>query len=810
MKFGIGNNVKSRVVRTCTPELFHQAVDSRKVAQVCAEIADAREMYLRGELTKEEFETKKAELKKRLPILTPHATFKNERRLNAEAIPSGMSMYDLDHIPNPQERWAEIAPRKEELGIVLAHITPSTEGLRLFFVMPQGMNLGEAQAWMAKQLGDTDYDVCVKDYARSSFLVPREYLLFVDEERLFGEEVECPKVGTQRVASGKPQHVDNHADAMHCVPTPTTLPTPTTPSFRHPSFQNEGNSDSADKSTLLLREGGVPEGGGGRKFPTTYKGVAYSEILAAIAEELGGEPEEGERNAKVLRMASSLRHICDNNAEWLMEIIPTYGLPEEEWKKTIQNACKDGLKYGTTKVLQAALAKLRIETIPQSLKIKNVLNDREGVNENLNDEESLIANHSSLTPPKMPAKLPSLVKLLTKNVPQEMKAAVAHAIFPALGAHLNGVRFRYVDNVEHEATFMCVLLAKQSSGKSAVNKPIEYILADIRERDAYNREREQAWKDSLNSKGSNKEKPKRPDDLCIQILSADMTNAAFVQRLADAKGKFLYTQMDEIELLDQLKTSGKGNNVSQIIRLAFDCGLYGQERVGSQSVTAQVRLRWNWNASSTIQNGREFFRKSLTNGTLSRLNFCTIEPSMTDEIPVYGTYDDDFARKLKPYIDRLNMATGLVECDKAVNLAKQLQKENAETAALSDDEAFEVLSRRANVIAYLKAMTLFIAENKWTKEIEEFIRWSEEYDLWCKMHFFGEELNAKINQEYISVHRGPRNLLEQLPDSFTKKQAEEVIRRNGKKSTPSHILSMWKNRKYIYLNDEGLYVKQKK
>ena len=746
MKFGIGNNVKSRVVRTCTPELFHQAVDSRKVAQVCADIVDAREMYLRGELTKEEFETKKAELKKRLPILTPHATFRNERRLNAEAIPSGMSMYDLDHIPNPQERWAEIAPRKEELGIVLAHITPSTEGLRLFFVMPQGMSLGEAQAWMAKQLGDTTYDVCVKDYARSSFLVPREYVLFVNEERLFGK-CEPQQVGTQHDASGEPQCVDNHTDASCRVPT----------------------------------------------FPTTYKGVAYSEILAAIAEELGGEPEEGERNAKVLRMASSLRHICDNNAEWLMEIIPTYGLPEEEWKKTIANACKDGLKYGTTKVLQNAFAKLKIGT--------NALAPQGGTPSNLEGENEI--------PPKMPTKLPSLIKLLTKNVPDDMKAAVAHAIFPALGAHLNGVRFRYVDNVEHEATFMCVLLAKQSSGKSAVNKPIEYILADIRERDAYNREREQAWKDSLNSKGSNKEKPKRPDDLCIQILSADMTNAAFVQRLADAKGKFLYTQMDEIELLDQLKTTGKGNNVSQIIRLAFDCGLYGQERVGSQSVTAQVRLRWNWNASSTIQNGREFFRKSLTNGTLSRINFCTISPNVNDEIPVYGTYDEDFAAQLKPYIDRLNVATGLVECDKAVNLAKLLAKENAKIAALSDDEAFEVLSRRANVIAYLKAMTLFIAEGKWTKEIEEFIRWSEEYDLWCKMHFFGEELNAKINQEYIAIHRGPRNLLEQLPDSFTKQQAEEVIKRNGKKSRVIQLLSVWKNRKYIYMDDEGVYVKKK-
>ena len=438
MKFGIGNNVKSRVVRTCTPELFHQAVDSRKVAQVCAEIADAREMYLRGELTKEEFETKKAELKKRLPILTPHATFKNERRLNAEAIPSGMSMYDLDHIPNPRERWAEIAPRKEELGIVLAHITPSTEGLRLFFIMPQGMNLGEAQAWMAKQLGDTDYDVCVKDYARSSFLVPREYLLYLNEERLFGEEV----------------WTDSDKGLVI-------------------------SEETANHSSLTAKHSNT--------FPTTYKGVPYSEILHAIVEELGGEPEEGERNTKVLRMASSLRHICDNNPDWLMEIIPTYGLPEEEWKKTITNACKDGLKYGTTKVLQAALAKWRIEN--GELKINSGEWRMNG--EEDNSQFSTLNSPLNNTAPSMPKKLPSLIKLLTSNVPDYLKPAVAHAVFPALGAHLGGVYFRYNDNVKRQATFMNVLVAMQSCGKSAINKPLEMIMADIEERDMANRQREQ-------------------------------------------------------------------------------------------------------------------------------------------------------------------------------------------------------------------------------------------------------------------------------------------------------------------------------
>ncbi len=760
MKFGIGNNVKSRVVRTCTPELFHQAVDSRKVAQVCAEIVDAREMYLRGELTKEEFETKKAELKKRLPILTPHATFTNERRLNAEAIPSGMSMYDLDHIPNPQERWAEIAPRKEELGIVLAHITPSTEGLRLFFIMPQGMNLGEAQAWMAKQLGDTDYDVCVKDYARSSFLVPREYMLYVSD-KLF-EEVERP------------------------------VPTPTTPSFRHPSFQNEGNLDSADKSTLLLPEGGVPEGGGGRKFPTTYKGVPYSEILHAIAEELGGEPEEGERNTKVLRMASSLRHICDNNPNWLMEIIPTYGLPEEEWKKTIQNACKDGLKYGTTKVLQAALAKWRIEN--GELKVGD---------EKLNDEESLIANHSSLTPPSMPNKLPSLIKLLTSNVPDYLKPAVAHAVFPALGAHLGGVYFRYNDNVKRQATFMNVLVAMQSCGKSAINKPLEMIMADIEERDMANRQREQEWKNQQQKKKSNERGKDRPTDLCIQVLSPNMTQAAFVQKQQDAGEEFLYTQTDEIDTFKQLQVGG----ATQIFRLAFDNGYYGQERVGSQSVTARVQIRWNWNTAGTVQRVRDFFRHAIADGTISRLNFCTIDTDFANEMPCYGEYDDQFRDELKAYIDRLNEAEGLITCEEATQLAKQMMEEMNEIGILTDDEAYRILSRRANVIGFLKAMTLFVAEGGWSPEIAEFVKWSVEYDMWCKMQVFGDMLQSELESENLPLQQR-KNLLYMLPDTFTREDALNLRKRIGKNNNVNGMLRQWVHREYIVFDmEKNVYVK---
>lgn len=725
MKFGIGNNVKSRVVRTCTPTLFHQAVDSRKVAQVCAEIVDARELYLRGELTKEEFETKKAELKKRLPILTPHATFTNERRLNAEAIPSGMSMYDLDHILNPQERWAEIAPRKEELGIVLAHITPSTEGLRLFFIMPQGMNLGEAQAWMAKQLGDTDYDVCVKDYARSSFLVPREYLLFVDEERLFREEVECPQVGTQ--------HVDNHADAARRVPT----------------------------------------------FPTTYKGVPYSEILSAITDELGGEPEEGERNAKVLRMASSLRHICDNNPTWLMEIIPTYGLPEEEWRKTIQNACKDGLKYGTTKVLQAALSKLRVDSAVSTQ------------NSELN------------AAPILPSKLPKLIELLTSKVPDYLKPAVAHAVFPALGAHLGGVYFRYADNVKRQATFMNVLVAMQSCGKSAINKPLEMIMADIEERDAMNRQREQEWKNQQQKKKSNERGKDRPTDLCIQVLSPNMTQAAFVQKQQDAGEEFLYTQTDEIDTFKHLQVGG----ATQIFRLAFDNGYYGQERVGPQSVTARVQIRWNWNTAGTVQRVRDFFSHAIADGTISRLNFCTIDTDFANEMPFYGDYNDAFKEELKTYIDRLNAAEGLITCEEATQLAKQMMEEMNEISVLTDDEAYRILSRRANVIGFLKAMTLYVAEGGWSTEIAEFVKWSVEYDMWCKMQVFGDILQSELESENLPP-RQRKNLLYMLPDTFTREDAISLRKRIGKNSNVNGMLRQWVHREYIALDmEKNVYVK---
>ncbi len=776
MSFGIARSIRGEV-RACTPDLFNEALDSPIVAQVCAEIEDNQEACRSGRLAKEEFETLKAKLKKRLPVFTFHATFPGGRRKNDDAVPSGLAIYDLDHIPDPRGRWAEMEPRKEQLGIVLAHVSPSTEGLRLVFVIPQGMTLPEAQAWMARQLGDKEYDACVKDYARCSFAVPRGYVLY-QGEGLFAPSEELKELSALTSLGVK---ADSKATSDE--------------------LRGKGSKEKASDSPSSPCTPCAMEETGHQKYPTEYKGIPYADILKAVAEELGGEPTEGERNAKVLRMASSMRHICDNNPEWLMEIIPTYGLPAEEWRKTIQNACKDGLKYGTTKVLEAA--------------IKRVMSDElRATSGHAALDSSLVACSSSLVAcPQIPQKLPPLIELLTRNVPEEMKAAVAHAVFPPLGAHLGGVKFRYIDNVEREATFMCVLLAKMSSGKSAVNKPIELIMKDIVERDALNRLREQEWKASLSTKGANKEKPKRPEGLCIQMLVPDMTNAAFVQRLADAQGKFLYTQMDELELLNNLKTSARGNQVSQIIRLAFDQGLYGQERVGAASVTAMVPIRWNWNASATIERGRQFFRTALTDGTLSRLNFCTIPPQRMGEIPVYGTYNAEYEAELKPYIERLNAASGLVECAKAEALAHALLKESAEVVMLTDDEVYEMLSHRANVIAYLKAMTLYIAHGyKWSKTIEEFVRWSKEYDLWCKMHFYGKRMQEEVEKEIIRTTPGRANMLEMLPERFTRQQLEEVRVRLGKERDAAHQLSKWKKRGYVVVDqvDTDLYIKSEK
>ena len=731
--FGIAKDIRSEV-RVCTPDLLNAALDSPHVARICAEIEDALEKCRRGEITKEEYETMKANLKKRLPILTFHATFKNGRRKNDDAVPSGLSIYDLDHIENPRAKWDSMKERAEELGIVMAHISPSLEGLRLVFVMPQGMSLAEAQAWMASQLGDAQYDACVKDFARCSFVVPREYVLFLDEEKLFSND--------------RVEMINDREEGEH-----------------------PENNYHLSPINYHLKE-----------YPTTYESIPYESIVEVLEEQMGGEPEHGSRNNFIFSMACHLRHVCNDDATWIAQILPTYGEAKDKWMASIKSACNRNQTKSMPRIMKRTLAicKERLEGETQETDV----------------------NH----PPQMPRRLPPLIKLLVSRTPKIYQPAVAHAVFPALGAHLWKTYFRYIDNVEHEATLMCCLMAGTGAGKNCISDPINHILKDIRQRDRENLQREKEWKKEMQTKGANKDKRQRPEGLVIQEIDPDTTNAAFVQRLADTEERFLYSRMNEIDQFDALKTSARSKAHFQIMCLAFDPGnVYGQTRIGTGSVSERVCIRFNWNASTTIHKGQAYFRSVLTDGPISRINFCTIpEQPIGADMPIYGTYDASFDEELRPYIERLNKARGLVECRGAQLLAKKLREENADFARLSQSRVYENLSFRANVIAYLKAMVLFVAHGGvWDKTMEEFIRWSLKYDMWCKMKFFGEAIEEVENLGMREKKRGPQNLLDLLPDIFTRDEAGQMRKRYGIiGGSLSSMLSTWKNRKYIEIYGE--------
>ena len=759
MSFGIANNVKSEV-RACTPDLLNAALDSVQVAKVCAELEDALEKCRRGEIAKEDYETLKGALKKKLPILTFHATFKNGRRKNEDALPSGLSIYDLDHIANPRGRWLEIEPRKEELGIVLAHITPSTEGLRLVFVMPQGMNLAEAQAWMASQLGDDKYDACVKDYARCSFAVPREYVLFVDEEGLF-----------------KIRHGLYGLHGTHPLPTETSgrlddseTGDKSASSNQPKATETPSNENPCHPCHPCLKETSI--------FPSTYEEIPYESIVEVLEEQMGGQPEHGSRNNFIFSMACHLRYITNDDAEWIAQILPTYGEARDKWMATIRSACARNQTKQMPRIMKRTLA---------------ICRER--------NEELITHNSELVTPPAMPTKLPPLIKLLVSKTPQIYQPAVAHAVFPALATHLWRTTFRYIDNVEHEATLMNVLMAGTGAGKNCITDPINRILADIRTRDRDNLQREKAWKKEMQTKGANKDKRQRPEGLVIQEIDPDMTNAAFVQRLADAEERFLYTKMNEIDQFDALKTSARSKAHFQIMCLAFDPGnVYGQTRIGTGSVSERVCIRFNWNASTTIQKGQAYFRSVLTDGPISRINFCTIpERPIGSEMPVYGTYDANFDEELRPYIDRLNRARGPIECKQARTLSRKLIEECADFARLSESRVYENLSFRANVIAFLKACILYVAHGeKWDKTMEDFVRWSLRYDMWCKMQFFGGAIEAQEEAVSVVKKRGPQNLLDLLPEVFTREEANLMRQRQGIcRGNVKMMLENWKKRGYI-------------
>ena len=809
--FGISRSVRSREVQVCTPELFHRAIKGSKVSLICAEIEDALEKLRRGELKKEEYERMKTQLKSQLPILTPHATFKNGRRLNADAIPSGLSIYDKDHIPNPRGYWEEkqkILAQKSVLdSICLVHVTPSTEGLRLIFKIPKGMTLAEAQKWMSEQLEDNDYDSCVKDLARPSFLVPEDYILYIDEAKLF--EVANTSLNIKEGSASESEdlkqgglHRTNNRNSVASNDKGEGFDAP-------PTLERSGSERrvGAVSPSPLRGEGrgerwSPPyEGGTGwlgktseTQFPQEYNGIPYATLVTKLVELLGGEPQHGSRNTFIFTLACYLRYICDDNADWVKSVIPIFGEEQKRAFTTVESACSRKQSHVMPSIVRKA-----IKLCQDELEKKQGKNYEEADFGDIGNPNSYFYHVNEL-----PTKLPRLIKLLVSKTPKMYQPAVSQAVFPPLAAHLCSTRFRYIDNVEHEATLMSILCAPTGSGKECVSEPINHIMADIRTRDAEQRAREKAWKDECNSKGSNKDKRERPEGLVIQEVNIDMTNPAFVLRMKEAEQHFLYAKVNELNLFDALK--GKTNQHFRIMELAFDLGIYGQDRVGVQSVTETVRVRFNWNASCTPKKCRDYFRRVVTDGPVSRISFSTIDRRPCgSEIPVYGSYDAAFDEELRPYIENLVKARGLVDCPQAFKLAQKLVGENAEFARLSQNYVFENLSFRANVIAYLKACLLYVANGmKWEKSIEDFVRWSERYDLWCKLKLFGQMIyeadneQAKTDKEFVS---GPKNLLQMLPDEFTLEDYLKLRRQQGfegdDRKRAMNAINQWVHRGYV-------------
>ena len=847
--FGISQNVKSRLVRVCTAALFREAVDSPQTARVCAEIADALEAVKRGELSREEFETLKADRKRLLPVLTPHATFTQGRRVNTDAVPSGLCMLDVDHLPDARGFYeANVRGREEVLGILLAHITPSCEGLRLVFVLPDAaMELEAAQRWMAGRLGMKDYDGAVKDLARCSFLVPRDYFLYLNEAELFGEAAANSSVAEgSSTAEGSSSTAENSSTASSSSATSSS--TAEGSSTAENSSTTESSSSAASSSAAesssaasgLQAECAPAESDSGQdaydEVPC-FRGVPYSDIIQQWLMLTGGEPVKGERNTRLHRLAYHLRYITDDDETLIKRILPRYGLGDREIDSLVHSACM--AKFCSTptemkKAVQAAFALAAVQNsnsafaansasssfgnsspVGNAASIGNVVSSPVGNAASAPAPAAASAvgggiggtmSEDSLLPPPMPEQLPALIELLLRSTPEVYRPAVAHAVFPALGAHLHRTTFRYIDNVCHEATLMNVLMAGTGAGKDCISEPINRIMADIRERDAENLRREREWKEEVTSKGANKDKRRRPEGLVIQEIDADMTNPAFVMRTAEADGHFLYTKLNEIDQFDALKGSTRGQQQFQIMCLAFDPGnRYGQTRVGAASVTEKVCVRFNWNASTTILKGKRYFSRVLTDGPVSRINFCTIpEREIGAEMPVYGSYGPEFDEELRPYIDCLCRASGEIDCPEAWRLALQLREECADCARLTQSRVYENLSFRALVIAWLKACVLYVASGyQWDPSFDAFVRWSLQYDLWCKMEFFGtaiQEANMAGDTLYAAARPGRRNLLSLLPPVFSLAEAVSMRVSQGLDADGTcAMLRQWRHRGYVQM-----------
>ena len=785
---------------------------------------------IRGELpipkvnANDEKAVKKAQdrLKSELPFFCPHyGIFKNNVRRQENAQPESfmfqtiIDVDDREYVDKAIEKARELNCSDSIWNGSLLHLCYSArKKLHIGIRLPVGMTIEETQKAYCEALG-VPYD--------ESCITPERMIYLTDKDsEIYRSKMWCAVLSEKEILMRRQAYldrgltVDGRGDAKvnslqlkvndngknnenNRLSGNDGNPAVSAGSAVQPA--QSGNSHGADAPHIGDSGGNQDAGGLGAREKNL---IAFDLFTQAAG--LGGMEIDtvGSRHSSLLAiMSAGASRVMEE--EELMKVVrvkmPSY-YQENDCHQLIHDfyaKYADNTKPMSREVMRVnALAEQKASQQVNSLQLKvNRADGNHTVQSSNLKVQSTEQDYPD--PPEMPKKLPKLVELLISRTPEIYKPAVAHAIFPPLATHLWKTRFRYIDNVEHEARLMTLLLAGTGAGKSSVNRPIDFIMEDIRLRDAENLKREKAWKDEMLRKGANKDKRKRPENLIIQEIDADMTNPAFVMRTAEAQEHFLYTSLNELDQFDALK--GSGSQQFRIMCLAADPGnKYGQTRVGTMSVTERVTIRFNWNASTTIQKGQRYFSKVLTDGPISRINFCTIpEREIGEDMPVYGTYDESYREALRPYIENLNKVTGLIECKEAFQLALKLKDENAEFARLSQDRTFENLSFRANVIAYLKACVLYVANGcKWEPEIDEFIRWSEQYDLYCKMRFFGDMIAKENYTAQRSSKRGPQNLLQILPDSFTAAQLLAIRLEHGLDAKGTDMMiRQWLHRNYI-------------
>ena len=770
-------------------DTYDKVIGSKEIKKMIQQIRG--ELPIDGVDLNDAQAVKKAQerLKSELPFFCPHyGMFKNNVRRQENAMPESflfqtiIDVDDKEYVEKAIEKARELNCSSGIWNGSLLHLCYSArKKLHIGIRMPIGMTIEETQKAYCEALG-VPYD--------ESCITPERMIFLTDKDsEIYRSKMWCAVMPESEIQARRKAFldrgltVDGRGDA------------------KVNSLQFTVNSNSNDKVQNNKLSGNH---GTGELGEASEKNLIAFDLFQESAGLKGMAIDTvGSRHSSLLAIMSAGASRMMSEEE-LMKVVaekmPSY-YREPDCHQLIHDFYA---KYGdNSKPFSRDVIRINATAEQASRQVNSLQLTVNSPNANHTVQGSMIqvqsAEEDYPDPPVMPEKLPKLVELLISRTPEVYKPAVAHAIFPPLATHLWQTSFRYIDNVVHEATLSTCLLAGTGAGKSSVNKPISYIMEDIRKRDAENLKREKEWKEEMTRKGANKDKRKRPDNLVIQEIDADMTNPAFVMRTAEAQGRFLYTSLNELDQFDALK--GTGNQHFRIMCLASDSdNQYGQTRVGISSVTERVTIRFNWNASTTIQKGQRYFSKVLTDGPISRINFCTIpEREIGDEMPVFGDYDDAYREGLKPYIENLNNARGLIDCPEAFQLALRLKDENAEFSRLSQDRVYENLSFRANVIAYLKACVLYVANGcKWEPEIDEFIRWSERYDLYCKMRFFGDAIKRANFSNEKSSKRGPANLLQQLPDVFNFQQAEYLRLQLGmdKKGTPS-MLRNWVNRNYI-------------